>query len=251
MDKENSKLHVLIVEDNDADFRLVLEYLKETGSSSFEFLHAQTLVSALKALKEFKFDAVLLDLDLPDSQGLATVEEMCQYSPDTPLIVLTGQSDKEMGIASLKKGAQDYLVKGIARGELLEKSIHYAIERKQAEEKIRKTYQRMVAVLESLSDGFVSWDRNWRLTYVNTAAESMFNQSREKLLGQDVRVVFPGARGVLLARFEKIMDELEPSSFEVYYSQGLTWLEIRMFPSTEGISVLFRDITARKESVKK
>ena len=245
------KLNILIIEDNDADFRLTREYLNEIGSSSYELLRARDLASALKAVGEFKFDAVLLDLELPDSQGLSTVKEMCRRSPDSPLIVLTGLQDKKLGIESLKIGAQDYLVKGNARGDLLEKSIYYAIERKQAEEDIRKTSQRLVAVLESLSDGFASWDRDWRLTYVNSAAEQMFSQSRESLLGQDVREIFPWMMQASQGRLESSMNDLVPNMFAAYYPPSLIPVEVRVFPSNEGQSAFFRVIPARKETHKK
>jgi two-component system, cell cycle response regulator len=246
MQKEEIKLNILVVEDNDADFRLTAEFLKEINPSSYEYLRARDLASALKAVGEFKFDAILMDLYLPDSQGLATVKEMCRYSPDSPLIVLTGLDDKKLGIESLKCGAQDYLTKGSARGELLEKSIYYAIERKQLDEDLRRTSQRLVAVLESLSDGFASWDRDWRLTYVNSAAERMFSQNREALMGQDVRAVFPWMVQASQGRLERSTNDLVPSMFEAYYPPSLIPVEVRVFPSNEGQSAFFRVIPARK-----
>lgn len=247
MSAENKKLNILIVEDNDADFRLVQEYLKEIGSSSFELLRVQKLAHALTAMAEFKFDAALLDLDLPDSQGLSTVKEIERHAQDLPLIVLTGLDDKKLGIESLKNGAQDYLVKGSARGELLEKSIHYAIERKRSEVDVRKTNLRLVAVLESLSDAFISWDRNWRYTYFNVAAERMLGYRRDELLGKDVRETFAGEKEVFLEKFKKAMEEHIPVNFEEYYEPWSTWVEVRAFQSWEGMSVFFRDITGRKK----
>lgn len=95
--------------------------------------HAQTLAAALPAAKRGDYDAVLLDLSLPDSAGLATVRELALAAPRTAIVVLTGIEDEAMAISAVRNGAQDYLVKGTGTAAHLARSIEMAIERKRFE----------------------------------------------------------------------------------------------------------------------
>jgi signal transduction histidine kinase len=91
------------------------------------------MAEARELLARRSFDVVLLDLSLPDSRGLLTVEHANAAAPELPIVVLTGLDDEETGIEAVRRGAQDYLVKGQFDGRLLGRAIHYAMERKQAE----------------------------------------------------------------------------------------------------------------------
>ena len=102
-----------------------------------EVVHAETMAAARPHMLEGRFDAVLLDLSLPDSRGLATVEQAASLNPRLPIIVLTGLDDEGIATEAVRKGAQDYLIKGNVDGALLVRSIRYAVERKRAEEAIR------------------------------------------------------------------------------------------------------------------
>jgi signal transduction histidine kinase len=93
-------------------------------------VHARRLSEALKIIGERKFDVVLSDLDLPDSQELATLSAIVKWAPQLPVVILTGFDDEKLGIEALQKGAQDYLVKGKIQSGLLIKTIRYSIERK-------------------------------------------------------------------------------------------------------------------------
>jgi signal transduction histidine kinase len=119
----------LLVEDNRAQARLIQELIAEASPGTFSMEHAEKLSDALARLREDAADAVLLDLSLPDSQGLATVERVRQQSPAVPVIVLTGLDDESVGVESVKRGAQDYLSKNHVSGELLVRTLRYAIER--------------------------------------------------------------------------------------------------------------------------
>ena len=129
---------ILLVEDNFADARLLSETLMEIAENKFELTHVQQLDEAMAKLAEYLFDAILLDLSLPDSQGLETLESILSAVPDLPIIVLTGLKDENTGIKAVRKGAQDYLVKGQASSYLLIRAINYSIERKRIQEELRK-----------------------------------------------------------------------------------------------------------------
>ncbi len=127
-------IEVLLVEDNPGDARLIKEFLSDAGGTAFEIEVAQKLSHGLGALSEKKFDVILLDLSLPDSSGLETVAKALSYAQQTAIIVLTGLDDEKLAVDAVRKGAQDYLVKGQIDTDLLSRAIRYAIERKGAEE---------------------------------------------------------------------------------------------------------------------
>ncbi len=121
---------VLLVEDNPGDARLVEIALSEPGPIHFRLERVGLLSAALRRLEKEEFDVVLLDLSLPDSQGLETVAAVRKQSPLVPVVVLTGLDDEQSSVEALRIGAQDYLVKGTATGETLRRTIRYAVERR-------------------------------------------------------------------------------------------------------------------------
>lgn len=129
----NASLDVLLLEDNPVDYLLLQEELREAGVVELRLTRAEGLAEALACLEKQHFDVVLTDLSVPDSFGIATVEAILGRAGETPVVVLTGSVNDQTGLAAVHLGAQDYLVKGETRGELLLRSLQYAIERKQAE----------------------------------------------------------------------------------------------------------------------
>jgi signal transduction histidine kinase len=125
--------HILLIEDHLGDARLTREMLREAGASNFELVHVPTLSEGSALLNEREFDAVLLDLSLPDAQGIETVRRLRTSHPSVPIIVLSGLDDETAALAALQEGAQDYLVKGQGDGHLISRAVRYASERKRAE----------------------------------------------------------------------------------------------------------------------
>jgi signal transduction histidine kinase len=123
-----------LIEDNPGDARLIKEFLGETGKV-FELDWVDSLSKGLKRLNGK--DAVLLDLALPDSTGLDTFEKIHLEAPDLPIIVLTGNDDDTLSSLALQEGAQDYLVKGQVSGQILARSIRYAIERNRIDKELK------------------------------------------------------------------------------------------------------------------
>ncbi|MBW2732390.1 MAG: response regulator [Deltaproteobacteria bacterium] len=136
---------VLLVEDNPGDRDLVSEYLEQVGGS-FRLDYAGSLSEALDKLDASEFDAVLLDLGLPDSVGLDTFTRIHINKPDVPFIVITGLDDERVGIEAVRGGAQDYLVKKHLDPWVVARAIRYAIERHEAALKIEHLNQVLQAV---------------------------------------------------------------------------------------------------------
>ncbi len=126
-------LRVLLVEDNPTDALLVEIALEEMSAPAPVLTHVELLADACRELEGGSFDVVLIDLNLPDGEGLGNFETLQEIAPDLPMIVLTGLSDESVAVAAIARGASDYLIKGEAPAALLERSIRYAIERKRNE----------------------------------------------------------------------------------------------------------------------
>jgi two-component system cell cycle sensor histidine kinase/response regulator CckA len=133
-------IRILLVEDNYGDAGLVKEMLAETSAFQFELVHSDRLSEAKEILGRRSFDVILLDLSLPDGQGLDTVIQTRAATKKVPIVVMSGLVDVDLAIKALQEGAQDYLVKGQVDSNLLSRSVRYAIERKQAGEALRKAH---------------------------------------------------------------------------------------------------------------
>jgi len=132
------KINILLFEDNPGDIRLFEELLR--GEDSFdevELNDVERLKTGLELLTRKKPDVILLDLGLPDSQGLQTFTSVYAQAPEIPIIVLTGFNDSDQVAEVVRSGAQDYLVKGEVSGELLMRAICHAVERKRAGDTLR------------------------------------------------------------------------------------------------------------------
>ncbi len=129
-DLRDAPVRILLVEDEDGDAYLVRHMLAEERLSLCTIAgRTTTLRDATTVLGRERFDAVLLDLNLPDSWGLDTVRALCGHCTEAPVVVLTGLRDEELARRSIREGAQDFLVKGEFDGRLLVKTVRHAIER--------------------------------------------------------------------------------------------------------------------------
>ncbi|MCU1496404.1 MAG: diguanylate cyclase domain protein [Acidimicrobiales bacterium] len=134
-------VRVLLVEDNDGDARLVELMLQGTFGSDIELSRARTLAEALELVASEKPECVVLDLGLPDAEGLEGVRRIKAQAPLVAVVVLTGAADGDLGTEAVAEGAQDYLVKGNTIDETLTRSIRYAVVRKNGEDALLRSQQ--------------------------------------------------------------------------------------------------------------
>jgi diguanylate cyclase (GGDEF)-like protein len=122
---------ILLVEDNPGDARLMAEMLRDAGSTEFALTHVSTVRAAVEALSAIgaSFQAVLLDLSLPDEHGLDTIRRVVAVAGRSAIVVMTGAGDEELGLSAMQAGAQDYFVKGSVDGPGLRRALRYAIQR--------------------------------------------------------------------------------------------------------------------------
>ena len=129
---------ILLVEDSPSDAALLQESLLQNEAGGFEFTHAESWKEATAHLRNQSFDALLLDLSLPDTTGRATFIRARAEAPNLPIVVLTGVADEAVGLEAVRHGIQDYLIKGQAFGRQTARAIRYAIQRKQAETALKQ-----------------------------------------------------------------------------------------------------------------
>jgi len=141
-------LKVLLVEDNPGDAHLIKRLLTKSSATKHTLDAVNRLDAGIEQCDQGSFDVVLLDLGLPDSQGFATVATMRAAVPHLPIIVLTGLDDLELALHAVREGAQDYLVKGTATVDTLERAMYYAIERKNLEEQLTQYSEHLEELVE-------------------------------------------------------------------------------------------------------
>jgi serine phosphatase RsbU (regulator of sigma subunit)/CheY-like chemotaxis protein len=163
-------MRVLLVEDNPDHAVWIGELLAAVGAAPIDLTCADSLAAAFARLAQGGIDVVLLDLSLPDSQGLDTVARVRDRAPSVPVVVLTALEDDEVGVKAVQMGAQDYLLKSRLDGELLRRALRYAIERKQADEALQAEHRLLQSVVESIGEGLVVADAGGKVVIFNAAA---------------------------------------------------------------------------------
>ena len=137
MSAAKDRKRILFIEDNALDVRLVVEWLREARNTEYEVTEANRLADGLALIADQSFDAILVDLGLPDATGMTVIEKVRAAAPSSAIVVLSGNDDEEAAFETVRLGIQDFLVKGHADGYHLRRSLHYAMERKRLEERIQ------------------------------------------------------------------------------------------------------------------
>jgi DNA-binding response OmpR family regulator len=179
-----------LVEDNPGDARLLREMLNEQESHRIDLTHVESMVDAEGRLAEGTTDIILLDLGLPDAQGLEAVRRAHLAAPRMPLVVLTGIDDESLAARALKEGAGDYLIKGQIEPRSLLRALRYAIERKVMEEALFTEKEQAQVTLNSIGDAVISSDASGKITFLNLAAETMTGWRWSEAAGRPVTDVF-------------------------------------------------------------
>ncbi|HLL84683.1 MAG TPA: response regulator [Longimicrobium sp.] len=239
---------VLIVEDDDATAYWVRRVLAEHGTpdgGAPHVMRAATLGEALPALR--RADCVLVDLTLPDSRGIGTFLAIHHAAPSVPVVVLTSLRDEELGAEAVRLGAQDFLSKDAAP-EQISRAVRYALLRGRWQGAVDEA-ARLEAVLDSISDAYLTVDGGGRLTYANRAAERLFRVVRGQAAGHPLEEGIPALAGTrTLAALLREGGEPAPAALEECLPAIGRWVEVRLFPSPAGITAYLRDTTERRRT---
>ncbi len=189
---------VLLVEDNPGDARLLREMFDEQGSLNIRLTHVECMSEAETYLAKHAVDIILLDLGLPDAQGLGAVRRAHAAAPRVPLVVLTGLDDDSLAVLALQEGAQDFLIKGQIETRGLLRALRYAIERNIMEEALFAEKERAEVTLNSIGDAVIATDMSGNIAFLNLVAEKITGWSRQEAGGRpvpDVLKILDGRSG--------------------------------------------------------
>jgi signal transduction histidine kinase/CheY-like chemotaxis protein len=253
-----SKPTILLAEDN-ADMR---EYVRGLLVQRFKVVAVENGVSALNHATHRRPDLVLTDVMMPDMDGFALVSALRQH-PSTrtlPIIMLSARAGEEARIEGIEASADDYITKPFTARELIariEAHLKMAKLRREAQEhedtltsEVRRVQQLASDALEHIPDAFFMYDREFRITYMNPAAEEITRRLEQPHLGQRLWDLYPSAVGTLVeTNFRWTMEQRAPTEFEYYYSPWERWYENRVYPQPgEGIIVYVRDTTESRKT---
>jgi PAS domain S-box-containing protein len=184
-------LRILVVEDNPGDFVLVSEQIYEEYRAA-KVTQAGTLAAAKKMVAENDYDAILIDLSLPDSTGIDSVKELIDIAELVPLIILTAYADEQMAIQALQLGAQDYLIKDGCNARMLAQSIRHSMERKKLYETVKTSEEQYRYLFYNNPLPMLTYRiDNSQITMVNEAAVRHYGYSREEFLSKTILEIRP------------------------------------------------------------
>jgi diguanylate cyclase (GGDEF)-like protein/PAS domain S-box-containing protein len=249
---------LLLIEDNPGDARLIREMLNEDKSHAMNVAHVECFTDAIKYLDTYPVDLILLDLGLPDIQGLEAVRQARAVAPHVPLVVITGLEDETLATQALQEGAQDYLSKDGVDPRGLLRALRYAAERKIMEDVLFEEKERAQITLSCIGDAVVSTDSLGNITFLNLVAEKMSGWLLKEAIGrpigevirivgtlsgkEDIEFLLPGFTSVhtLADRMLICRDgspiQIEDSISTIYNRQGVA----------TGLVIVFRDVSANR-----
>jgi PAS domain S-box-containing protein len=249
---------LILFADDNADMR---DYVSRLLKERFEVVAVGDGDEALAAARERPPDLVLTDVMMPKLDGFGLLEQL-RADPQTstiPIILLSARAGEESRVEGLEAGADDYLIKPFSSRELLARvktNLELSRLRRDTarrEQELRdeaKAAQERAQILESITDGFVAFDRDWHFTYINAEAEWIIGKRRIDLIGKYLWEEFTVIRGTKTEiELRRAATEQVPIIFESDFRSANRWLEIRAYPTKDGgLSIYFRDITGQKRA---
>lgn len=246
---ENS--HILWADDN-ADMR---DYVRR-----LLLFHGATVTAvsdgraALEALRTQRPDLVLSDVMMPHLDGFGLLDAI-RANPELrtlPVILLSARAGEEAKVEGLRAGADDYLIKPFTARELIARvgaHLKLSRERERTTQREQALRRQAESIIESISDGFITYDRDHHIRYVNAAAEQYMGMPRNALLGKSLYEIFPDVRGTKVeSALNEAMTTGRTVEHEFFFERWQKWYNNRVYPTPEGATVYFEDSTERKQA---
>jgi PAS domain S-box-containing protein len=249
-------IKLLLVDDDVVDRRLITKALARFSSTvQFDIETAGTLSEAVKHLSSNSYDITLLDLNLPDTSGIDTVQSVHAVDSNVPIVVLTGLPDEKMGLNTIEQGAEDYLVKGKFSDNELMRTIRYAMERKRREQEIKNAAKAWRTTFDSITDFIAILDKDFKILRVNRALSNAYGVQPQELIGKTCRELYQctehNRRNCAHA---KTLKTRQPSAAEIFQEKLGLHLEVTTSPifnedgRIDGSVHIAKDITERKRA---
>ncbi len=203
------QIHALLIEDDPDDVLLLKDSLAEIGAGTIKLESTDRLSRGLIQLGSQNYDVLLLDLNLPDSRGLDTLNTTVKRFPKLPVVVLSGLADDVITVEAVRRGAQDYLVKGDVNGPLMLRVMRYAIERKQVEAVLRASEARYRTLVETSPNGITLADLEGKVLLCNQQAARLYGYAKpEAMVGINFfKLVAPPDRQHAATNINKALNE--------------------------------------------
>jgi signal transduction histidine kinase/DNA-binding response OmpR family regulator len=236
---------ILLVDDN-ADMR---SYLSRLLGREHEVRTASDGWQALRRIAERMPDLVLTDVMMGGMDGFQLLERLRDHEATAtlPVVMLSAHAGDESRLRALEAGADDFLVKPFQARELVARvsgTLRLAQVRREAMRREQELRAEVEQVLESIAEGFIAVDADWKFTYVNAAAEKIYGRSREAVLGRSIWEAFPELCGSAFEEpFRRAMRDRTPMTVEGPYDPLSGWFDVGVYPvASGGLSFYFRDV---------
>ncbi len=249
-------INLLLVDDDVVDRRLIAKALTRFPQSvRFNIQTAGTVSEAIELLSGNKYDIVLLDLNLPDSDGIETLEKVHNADSNVAIVVLTGLPDEKMGLQTIEKGAGDYLVKGKFSDDALMRAIRYAIERKRPEQRLKRAAQEWRTTFDSITDFISILDKEGNILRVNRSLSNALGVEPQQLIGMKCHEVYRcPSDHITYCPHARTLETKKPSSAVLYQEHLGIYIEATTSPvfdengEIRGSVHIAKDITDRKRA---
>jgi len=256
----SQQIHALLIEDDPDDILLLKESLAGIGLGKIKLDYIDRLSRGLIQLGSQSYDVVLLDLNLPDSRGLDTLNTTIKRFPKLPVVILSGLADDAITIEAVRRGAQDYLVKGDISGPLVMRVMRYAIERKQVEAVLRASEARYRTLVDTSPNGITLADLEGKLLLCNQQAARLFGFNKpDAMLGINFfKFVALADRQLAALNIQKALNEGRVTQIEYtllrndgseFPGEISTALQYNTVGAPTGFISITRDITERKKAI--
>ncbi|MCK9285101.1 MAG: diguanylate cyclase [Rhodocyclaceae bacterium] len=251
----HAAIRVLLVEENAADARLIQEALAGAGVGHFHVEWVTQLAAALERLGRDGIEIVLLDLMLPDGQGVEVFDRVFQAAPDALILVLSAANDEETALQAVQRGAHDYLAQGHVDAHWLPRALRYFIERKNDRDALRKSEVRFRTMSDAAPLGIFVADAQGCCVYTNAAYHTLLGLTFEQTVGTHwATAIHSEDRPRVLAEWAEATQSREPFLSEVRFTQSddrIVWARLNAAEMRDGTASLghvltVEDITERK-----
>lgn len=240
---------VLLVDDEDSQIELMKLNL-QYADPSLTITSTSTPSSALKLVSDHAFDCIVSDYQMREMNGIQLCTEIKKMRK-VPFIIYTARGSEEVAEEAFSVGVDDYVRKEseLSHYKVLARRIRHVVEKNRAEVALQGSRDQLNSMLERVTDNFVSFDPEWRYVYANDSALRNLRKTRDEIIGRVLWDVFPGLSDTIYGeKYREAMEKQVPLEFEAYYQPYDMWTYMKAFPSTQGLTLFYQDVSAHKRA---